>query len=119
MGETAMKPRHSLQKYALELRNNVTDVERLLWRHLRNSQLNDVKFRRQQPVETFIVDFVSFDKRIVIELDGVQHAKNSEYEKLRDDCLRANGFIVLRFWNNEVIENIWGVLEIIRQQCLK
>ena len=113
-----MKPRHSLQEYAIELRNNTTDVERLLWRRLRNSQLEGVKFRRQQPIEAYIVDFVSSGKKIVIELDGGQHSENSDYDKHKDACLSANGFTVLRFWNNDVIENIEGVLEVIRAHCL-
>ncbi|MHB8058731.1 MAG: endonuclease domain-containing protein [Desulfuromonadaceae bacterium] len=113
-----MKLRHSLQGHAIELRNNTTDVERLLWRRLRNSQLEGVKFRRQQPIETYIVDFVSFDKKIVVELDGGQHAEKIEYDERRDACLRTNGFTVLRFWNNDVIENIEGVLEVIRVHCL-
>jgi very-short-patch-repair endonuclease len=86
---------------------------------LRNSQLEGVKFRRQQPIETFIVDFVSFDKKIIIELDGGQHSENSSYDKQKDTGLRNNGFTVLRFWNNDVIENTDGVLEVIRHQCLK
>ena len=113
-----MKPRSPLNTFARELRNNSTDAERLLWRYLRNRQLEGVKFRRQQPIEAYIVDFVSFDKRIVIELDGGQHAENMEHDEKRNACLRANGFFVLRFWNNEVIENTKGVLEVIRQQCL-
>ena len=119
MGEGAMKPRHCLQEYAIELRNNTTDIERILWHRLRNSQLEGVKFRRQQPIETCIVDFVSFDKKIVIELDGGQHSEKTGYDMHRDACLKDNGFTVLRFWNNDVIENIEGVLEVIRQQCLK
>lgn len=114
-----MKPRNPINTYATELRNNSTDTERLLWRYLRNSQLEGVKFRRQQPIETYIVDFVSFEKRIVIELDGGQHAENLEYDKQRNACLHANGFIVLRFWNNEVIKNTEGVLEVIRLHCLQ
>ena len=113
-----MKPRNSLHSFARELRNNTTDAERLLWRYLKNSQIEGVKFRRQQPIEAYIVDFVSFDKKIVIELDGGQHSENEEYDGQRDACLRANGFVVLRFWNNEIIENIEGVLEVIREQCL-
>jgi len=113
-----MKPRHTLQAFAKELRNNSTEAERLLWCHLRNSQLEGVKFRRQQPVETYIVDFISFDKRIVIELDGGQHSEDIESDQQRDACLRRNGFVVLRFWNNEIFENIGGVLEVIRQHCL-
>ncbi len=116
---TSMKPRNSLNSFARELRNNSTDAERILWRYLKNSQIEGVKFRRQQPIEAYIVDFVSFDKRIVIELDGGQHAENEEYDKQRDACLYANGFVVLRFWNNEVIENIEGVLEVIRERCLR
>lgn len=119
MGEAAMKPRHSLHPFARELRNNGTDVERLLWRHLRNSQLEGIKFRRQQVIESYIVDFVSFNARIVIELDGGQHADTEAYDEQRDACLRANGFAVLRFWNNDVITNIEGVLEVVRQRCLE
>jgi very-short-patch-repair endonuclease len=119
MGEVAMKPQHSLNSFAKELRNNSTDAERLPWRYLRNGQLEGIKFRRQQPIETYIIDFVAFDKRIVIELDGGQHAENTEYGEHRDACLRRNGFIVLRFWNNDVFENIVGVLEVIRLRCLE
>ncbi len=115
--EAAMKPQHSLQGFAIKLRNKATDVEWLLWRRLRNSQLEGVKFRRQQPIEEYIVDFVSFDKKIVIELGG-QHSGNSDYDTQRDTCLRVNGCTVLRFWNNDVIEDIDGVLEGIRKHCL-
>jgi len=118
VGETDMKPRHSLQSFARELRNHATDVEHLLWQRLRNNQIEGTKFRRQQPIETYIVDFIAFDKKIIIELDGGQHAENVDYDNQRDTCLRSNGFTVLRFWNNEVLENIDGVLEVIRQNCL-
>lgn len=113
-----MKQRHSLQNCAIELRNNATEVERLLWSRLKSSQLEGVKFRRQQPIERYIVDFISFEKKIAIELDGGQHSENTDYDTYRDACLKANGFTVLRFWNNEVIENIDGVLEVIRGHCL-
>ena len=119
MGVVAMKPRHSLQDFARELRNNATEVEGLLWRHLKNRQLEGVKFRRQQPIESYIVDFISFEKKIAVELDGGQHSENGDYDEQRDACLTANGFTVLRFWNNDVLENIEGVLEVIREQCLK
>ncbi|MFZ3209543.1 MAG: DUF559 domain-containing protein [Geobacteraceae bacterium] len=117
MGEAAMKPSHSLKERARGLRNNCTDAERVLWRHLRSSQIEGVKFRRQQPIEDYIVDFVSFFPKLIIELDGGQHSRNQEYDEKRDTCLRKNGFNVLRFWNNEVNENIEGVLEVIRQRC--
>lgn len=114
-----MKPPHSLNSFARDLRNNSTDVERLLWPRLRNSQIEGVKFRRQQPIEEYIVDFVSFSPKLVIELDGSQHNENIVYDEQRTACLRKNGFTVLRFWNNDVIENIDGVLEVIRLHCLE
>lgn len=114
-----MKARHNLNSFAKQLRNNATDVERLLWQQIRNSQFEGVKFRRQQPIENFIVDFVSFTPKLIIELDGGQHAENRIYDQQRDKCLRKNGFVVLRFLNNEIIDNIEGVLEVIRLQCLE
>ena len=119
MGEAGMKGLHLLVANARKLRNNGTDVERLLWCYLKNSQIEGVKFRRQQPVEDYIVDFVSFSPKLIIELDGSQHMDNQVYDELRDACLRKNGFIVLRFWNNEVLENLEGVLEVIRLRCLE
>uniref|UniRef100_C6E5X6 DUF559 domain-containing protein n=1 Tax=Geobacter sp. (strain M21) TaxID=443144 RepID=C6E5X6_GEOSM len=101
------------------LRNACTKAERVLWHHLRRSQLEGVKFRRQQPVEDYITDFLSFKPRIVVELDGGQHAEAREHDAQRDQCLRRNGFTVLRFWNNDIFNNMEGVLEVIREQCLK
>jgi very-short-patch-repair endonuclease len=94
-------------------------VESLLWSRLRARQLQGIKFRRQQPIENYIVDFVSFEKRIVIELDGGQHKMNKEKDNERDRFLAENGFTVLRFWDSEVIENMEGVLEVIRKKCLQ
>jgi very-short-patch-repair endonuclease len=112
-----VQPGNSLAKNAKQLRNNATDAERLLWRYLRNSQLDNIKFRRQQPVENYIVDFASFHPKLIIELDGSQHTENHLYDQQRDTCLRKNGFTVLRFWNNDIFENIEGVLEQIRLGC--
>jgi len=108
-----------LKLFAGNLRNSPTDVERLLWQRLKSSQVEGIKFRRQQTIEDFIVDFVSFEKKIVIELDGGQHAETIEKDKRRDDCLIMNGYKVLRFWDNEVIQNMEGVLEVIRTSCLE
>jgi very-short-patch-repair endonuclease len=112
-----MKPRNYLASNARYLRNNNTDAERLLWRHLRNSQLEGVKFRRQQVIENYIVDFVSYAPKLVIELDGSQHMNNQLSDEQRNTCLRSNGFTVLRFWYNEVFENLEGVLEVITKNC--
>jgi len=108
-----------LTKYAKSLRKKSTKAETLLWHKLRSRQLEGIKFRRQQPIDDYIVDFVSFEKRIVIELDGGQHAKQHQKDQLRDKRLTENGYTVLRFWNNDILENIEGVLQSIRQNCLK
>jgi len=108
----------NLTKLAKDLRKNATQAETLLWSSLRARQIEGVKFRRQQPLEDFIVDFISFEKRIVIELDGGQHAEDRDKDEERDTCLKNNGFTVLRFWNSEVFENFEGVLETIRRKCI-
>jgi|SRR5260221_9425556 len=95
---------------ARQLRHHSTEAEKRVWHLLRSRQIG-AKFRRQQPIEGYIVDFVSFEHRLVIELDGGQHADASEYEEQRTRCLEANGFRILRFWNNEVMENQEGVFE--------
>jgi len=91
----------------------MTDAERLLWSHIRAKQLG-VKFRRQQPVGRYIVDFICFEHKLIIELDGGQHFR-SKKDVHRDNYLRECGFRILRFWNNEVLQNLRGVLEEIRR----
>lgn len=107
-----------LTSLAKGLRNRPTDAEILLWKHLRQKQMEGLKFRRQQPIDHYIVDFICLEKRIVIEVDGGQHALQKEADVTRDEYLRQQGFRVLRFWNNEVLKNIRGVLEVVRQHCL-
>jgi very-short-patch-repair endonuclease len=108
-----------LTSNAKALRRNATDAERILWQHLRAKHMEGVKFRRQQPIEGYIVDFVSFKKRLIIELDGGQHATDKQKDHVRDTCLIRNGFKVLRFWNNDVMKNLEGVLETIRKVCVE
>ena len=98
---------------ARQLRKNPTDAERLLWQKLRFWRVDGCKFRRQQPLGNFIVDFVWLEKRLFIEVDGGQHAECVDYDAGRDAWLRKQGFVVLRFWNNDVLKNIDGVLEVI------
>lgn len=100
-----------IRSRARALRNNPTEVERLLWRQLRMWQLGGYKFRRQQPLGNYIVDFLWCEKRLIVELDGGQHAEQSDYDAERDAWLREQGFTVLRFWNNDVLKNIAGVTE--------
>lgn len=103
---------------AKQLRKQATDAENLLWKHLRRRQIEGFKFRRQQPIGNYIVDFVCLATKIVIEIDGGQHAVYEESDKTREAWLRANGFRVLRFWNSELFENLEGVLETIRNALL-
>jgi very-short-patch-repair endonuclease len=97
---------------ARKLRRDMTIAERALWRLLRARQLSGYKFRRQQPIDYYIVDFICFTHRIVIEVDGGQHGINLDYDDRRTRHLEKQGFRVVRFWNNEVLENSEGV-------CLK
>ena len=99
------------------LRRNVTDAELRLWRCLRSRQMSGFKFRRQHPFENYVLDFVSLEAMLIIEVDGGQHASNVVADETRTKNLNAAGFRVLRFWNNEVLtktdaikEAIWKAL---------
>ena len=102
-------------KLQRKLRNAPTDAEHRLWQHLRNRQLEGCKFRRQHPFADYILDFACLERKLVIELDGGQHADDVVYDAKRTALLEKSGFCVLRFWNNEVFENIEGVAEVILQ----
>ncbi|MDH5190305.1 MAG: endonuclease domain-containing protein [Gammaproteobacteria bacterium] len=97
--------------YARYLRCNLTDAEKLIWQYLRKRQLYGYKFRRQQPIGKYIVDFVCFEKKLVIELDGGQHTEQTRYDELRTIWLNSQEFNVLRFWNNEVFNETEAVIE--------
>ncbi|MDP4001284.1 MAG: DUF559 domain-containing protein [bacterium] len=103
----------SLISLARKLRGEPTDAESYLWYVLRLNNLG-VKFRRQAQIGHCIVDFVCFDRKLVIEIDGGQHA-NSLKDKHRDKWLASQGFKILRFWNNEVLANRDGVVEVIQK----
>jgi len=96
---------------ARELRRSPTHIERLLWNRLRFWQIDGFKFRRQQPLGNYIADFVCFERRFIVEIDGGQHAAKKEYDAKRDSWLHDQGFIVLRFWNSDIVENMEGVLQ--------
>jgi len=100
---------------ARELRKNPTEAEQALWKHLRMCQLEGHKFRRQQPLGRYIVDFVCLEKRLIVELDGGQHAEQVLSDTARTAWLETQGFRVLRFWNNEVLSEIESVKEAIRE----
>ena len=98
---------------ARKLRSNLTDAESYLWRHLRFRQIAGHKFRRQRPIEPYIVDFVCLEKKVVIEVDGGQHAQTQTLDDTRDKWLRSQGYVVLRFWNNEVLREVEAIKEAI------
>ncbi len=97
---------------ARQLRKNSTRAERKLWRYLRSRSLAGYKFVRQEPIGPYVVDFVCRERRLVIEVDGGQHADNAR-DVVRERWLVAHRYRVLRFWNNEVVENIEGVWDTI------
>ena len=103
---------------ARELRRRATEAEKKLWFQLRQKQIEGFKFRRQQPIGKYVVDFVSFEKRLIVELDGGQHKAQKDEDKTRDRFFQDEGFEVIRFWNTEVFENLEGVLEAIRKNLL-
>jgi very-short-patch-repair endonuclease len=99
---------------AKSLRSHQTEAEQRLWYHLRAHRFMDLKFKRQKPVGRYIVDFICVERLLIIEVDGGQHAEQAGYDQQRDAWLSGQGFIVLRFWNNEVMQQLEGVLEQIR-----
>lgn len=95
-----------------ELRRNQTEAEKLLWARLRNKQIYGIKFFRQFSIGAYVIDFYSPIIKLAIELDGGQHAESDkqEYDEIRSNYLRAQGIEVMRFWNNDVMQNMDGVL---------
>jgi len=114
--ETNLKKRNKIA-IAKKLRINSTNTEKYLWKRLRGNQFKGFKFRCQQPIGKYIIDFVNLERKIIIELDGGQHLENKK-DKLRDKWLEEQGYEVLRFWDNEVFNNIEGVLGVIREKLL-
>lgn len=101
---------------ARSLRCAMTDAEHLLWRALRGKQLNGHRFRRQHPIGKYIADFACIEQKIVIELDGGQHQEQQVYDGQRSTFLAAQGWEILRFWNNDVLNNLDGVLSVIAKE---
>jgi len=102
-----------LQRRAAELRHNQTPAEAKLWRFLRAHQTNDVHFRRQHAIGNYIADFCAPKRKLIIEVDGGGHLEQEEYDNERTAFLQSKGYKVLRFWNNEVMQDIDGVMRVI------
>lgn len=109
---------YQIAKRARDMRRNPTPSEAILWARLRNRLIEGRKFRHQVWIGSFIVDFVCLNAKLVIEADGSQHLDNADYDHHRSLFLAGEGYRVLRFWNNEIIENIDGVLELVRDRLL-
>ena len=113
-----MPPRRSTPKIlhqAGELRKQTTPAEKKLWAYLRLMRKDGVRFRRQHAIGKFITDFCAPRKKLIIELDGSQHLGQEEYDQERTDYLNSQGYKVIRFWNNDVINNIESVMIAINQ----
>lgn len=102
-------------RIARTLRGNQTDAETVLWNRIRNRQVDGYKFARQVPISGYICDFVCREHRLIVEVDGGQH-NESTADEIRDRRLTEQGYKVVRFWNNDVLANIDGVLTILQQE---
>jgi very-short-patch-repair endonuclease len=111
MKVTRIKP--LTKQRSRKLRKEMTDAESRLWKEIRKKQLHGYKFRRQYPVGNYVLDFVCLNAGLVIEIDGGQHQESFAYDQKRTLWLEQQGYRVLRFWNNEVLYNIYEVLEVI------
>jgi adenine-specific DNA-methyltransferase len=102
-----------IRVFAREMRGRMTDAEALSWILLRNRRLAGAKFRRQHPVGRYILDFYCDEKKLGIELDGGQHGEATDYDQHRDSWLQTQGIRILRFWNNQMLEETEAVMEVI------
>jgi very-short-patch-repair endonuclease len=100
-----------LTEYARTLRKSMTDAESRMWYYLRNRRLAGYKFVRQYAIGKYIVDFICREKNLIIEVDGGQHMNAIEYDEQRSMYLKNRGYQVFRVWNNDVFNNIQGVIE--------
>jgi very-short-patch-repair endonuclease len=117
-GKAVRGPDRKTTRIARRLRVNQTDAETVLWNRIRNRQIVGHKFVRQEPIEGYVCDFVSREIRLVVEVDGGQH-NESAADAIRDRRLGEAGYSVLRFWNNDVLGNIEGVLVTIQAELSK
>jgi very-short-patch-repair endonuclease len=101
------------KEFARTLRRNQTEDEKYLWKNFRNRELGGCKFKRQYWIDQYVVDFICTEKKLIIELDGGQHALEVEQDERRSEFLRRKGYQILRFWNNEVFREGEAVLNVI------
>jgi very-short-patch-repair endonuclease len=106
-------------KLAKKLRGEATDAEKALWRRINREQIEGYKFRRQVPIGRYVADFACMSEMLVIEVDGGQHDERKAQDDARTLWLGTQGYRVLRFWNNDVLGNMDGVLDVIRRTLLR
>jgi very-short-patch-repair endonuclease len=109
--------RRQISPHAGRLRRDATDAEQRLWMALRNRQIADAKFRRQATLGRYVVDFLCAETNLVVEVDGGQHTPAAD--AARSSWLQAQGYVILRFWNNDVLENLEGVVAVIEAALQK
>ncbi len=105
-----------MNRQARALRRQMTEAEKVMWSKLRDRRLDGVKFKRQKPIAGYIVDFVALDLKLIVEIDGGQHAEKATEDAARTRVLEDSGYHVVRFWNHDVLGNIEGVLEALIQE---
>jgi very-short-patch-repair endonuclease len=113
-----MPPKRSTPKMmhrAGELRREPTPAEAMLWKYLRSQTLNGTHIRRQYAIDKYIVDFCAPRAKLIIEVDGSQHLDQQDYDAERTEFLKAKDYHVLRFWNNDILNNIEDVMAVILQ----
>ena len=102
--------------FARGLRSGMTDAEHAVWHRLRERQLRGLKFRRQHPLFGYVVDFVCLEAKLIVEIDGGQHSERVAYDEARTALLEGHGYLVLRFWNSEVLTDISAVMAVIEEK---
>ena len=110
---TPTRPDRPTRNRACALRRAMKQAERCLWLHLRGHRLGEFRFRKQAPIGRYVADFVCLSERLVVEVDGGGHTRKAKSDQVRDRWLEVSGYRVLRFWNNDVLGNIDGVLTVI------
>ena len=112
-----MQGNNLLKERSRFLRKNMTMAEQKLWNHLRHKRFSNIRFRRQVVLGNYIIDFISFEPKIIIEVDGSQHLDQIHYDLKRTAYLESMEYKILRYWNNEVLSNIEKVLDDIWNHC--
>ncbi|MET3613262.1 very-short-patch-repair endonuclease [Rhizobium aquaticum] len=99
------EPPERHRRHARSMRKEGTRGEAILWSQLKDRRIGGIKFRRQVPLKGYIIDFISFEARLIVEVDGSQHAESAA-DRIRDEAFAADGFVTLRFWNDEVEQSL-------------